>query len=160
MSDIVVPTVSGTFTVFAPDIEGFAEDTVGGAGGTLYTVTNTNDSGAGSFREACEASGARIVEFNVSGDIELQTKISITNNNITIRGWKAPNGGICIRTDPDMLTEAIEIKASEVIISSIRIRPGPSTLDSSTLDAISLRSGSNIVRFQMLLFNGLLLLGD
>lgn len=144
MSEISVAVVSGVPAAFSPTIEGFAENTVGGAGGTLYTITNTNDGGPGSLREACEASGVRIVEFDVSGDIILTSRISITDDHITIRGWTAPDGGICVRTDPAVLTEAIEIKASEVIISHLRDRPGASTLPSGTLDSISIRSGDNI----------------
>ena len=49
----------------------------GGRGGKVFVVTNLNDSGAGSFREACEAGGPRIVVFNVAGIIKLTDRIRI-----------------------------------------------------------------------------------
>lgn len=49
----------------------------GGRGGAVMVVTNLNDSGPGSFREACEAGGPRIVLFNVAGIIRLKERIRI-----------------------------------------------------------------------------------
>ena len=66
--------------------EGFGEDASGGRGGTTIQVTNLNDSGAGSFREAVTTVGARIVVFRVGGIIELSSNIDITNGLLTISG--------------------------------------------------------------------------
>src|SRR5437867_4226982 len=44
-----------------PGAEGGGAFTCGGRGGKVLVVTNLNDSGPGSFREACEAGGPRVV---------------------------------------------------------------------------------------------------
>lgn len=100
-----------------PGAEGAAAEAVGGRGGTVYTVTNLNDSGAGSFRAACEASGARIVVFAVSGWIDLTTDLEISNSNITIAGQTSP-GGIGVRGRTTVIT------ASQVIIMHMRFAAG------------------------------------
>src|SRR5262249_17380189 len=43
----------------------------GGRGGKIYVVTSLEDSGPGTFREACNAVGPRIIVFNVAGTITL-----------------------------------------------------------------------------------------
>lgn len=47
-----------------PGAEGFGANAKGGRGGSVYIVTNLNDSGAGSFRDAVSKSN-RIVVFAV-----------------------------------------------------------------------------------------------
>src|SRR6185436_2526172 len=69
-----------------PGAEGFGSGTPGGRGGKVIFVDNLNDSGQGSFREACEAEGPRVVIFRVSGLITLAKDIVIKNPYITIAG--------------------------------------------------------------------------
>jgi hypothetical protein len=59
-------------------------------------VTNLNDSGAGSFRDAVGGSN-RIVVFDVAGWITLNSAVTLSGN-LTIEGQTAPGGGIGIKS--------------------------------------------------------------
>ena len=61
-----------------PGAEGFGSHTPGGRGGKVIFVTNLDDSGPGSFRAACDASGPRTVIFQVAGTIVLKGTIAVT----------------------------------------------------------------------------------
>lgn len=101
-----------------PGAEGFGKYTQGGRGGRVYIVTNLNDHGPGSLREAVEATGARTVVFETDGVIHLESPLRIANDSITIAGQSAPGDGICL-TD-----YALTVDASEVIVRYIRCRLG------------------------------------
>lgn len=70
-----------------PGAEGGGKYATGGRGGEIYYVTNLNDSGVGSFRDAVSRPN-RIVLFKVGGTIELKSDVVI-NSNITIAGQTA-----------------------------------------------------------------------
>ena len=101
-----------------PGAEGGGMYTPGGRGGKVLTVTNLNDSGEGSFRWACEQGGARIVVFNVSGIIRLETPIVVRAPYITIAGQTAPGDGVCIAG------QTFQIDTHDVIIRHMRFRRG------------------------------------
>lgn len=77
-----------------PGAKGFGRFASGGRGGEVYRVTNLNDSGKGSFRDAVSQPG-RTVVFDVSGVIKIGDKVSVSPR-ITIAGQTAPGEGITI----------------------------------------------------------------
>lgn len=79
-----------------PGAEGHGRYTQGGRGGKVIHVTNLNDSGAGSLREAVKGTAKKIIVFDVSGYIDLRSNLSI-GSNTTILGQTAPEGGITLR---------------------------------------------------------------
>lgn len=101
-----------------PGAEGGGAYTPGGRGGKVITVTSLEDSGPGTFREACETGGARIIVFNVSGIIKLRTPINIRAPYITIAGQTAPGDGVCI-TGASVLLDT-----HDIIIRHMRFRRG------------------------------------
>ncbi|PTX95831.1 polysaccharide lyase [Opitutus sp. ER46] len=101
-----------------PGAQGGGMYSFGGRGGKVYVVTNLNDSGPGSFREACEAGGPRIVVFNVAGIIELKDHLRIRAPYITIAGNTAPGDGVCIRG------RTVEVDTHDVVIRHLRFRRG------------------------------------
>jgi hypothetical protein len=109
----------GYLPVF-PGAQGFGTDTKAGRGGKIIKVTNLNGSGSGSLREALNASGPRIVVFEVSGTIDLTStgNITIKNPYVTIAGQTAPSPGIALKG------ATFEISTHDVLVQHLRIRPG------------------------------------
>ncbi|WP_341293032.1 T9SS type A sorting domain-containing protein [Catalinimonas locisalis] len=101
-----------------PGAEGFGANTIGGREGRVVKVTNLNDHGPGSLREAIELNEPRIIIFTVSGIINLETKLIISNPFLTIAGQSAPGEGICIRG------ESVQIRSHDIVIRFLRFRPG------------------------------------
>ncbi|WP_346860720.1 pectate lyase [uncultured Draconibacterium sp.] len=120
-----------------PTAEGYGKYTIGGRGGEVFEVTNLNDSGEGSLRAAVDASGPRTVVFQVSGNIELESPITIRNPYITIAGQTAPGDGICLKNHP------LNIDADQVIVRYIRVRPGD--VSGNDYDAISSRYTKHVI---------------
>lgn len=101
-----------------PGAEGGGAYSFGGRGGKVYVVTSLADDGPGSFREACEKGGARIVVFNVAGIIRLKTPLIIRAPYITIAGQTAPGDGVCVAG------ESVWINTHDVVIRHMRFRRG------------------------------------
>lgn len=90
----------------------------------VYHVTNLNDSGEGSFRDAVSGDN-RIVVFDVSGMIELNSRVSISGDNLTILGQTAPADGICFRGN------SVKVNGSNIILRYLRFRVGSKREDGS-----------------------------
>jgi hypothetical protein len=101
-----------------PGAQGGGMYSFGGRGGKVFVITNLNDGGPGSVREALEAGGPRIVVFNVAGIINLKEKIRVRAPYITIDGSSAPGDGVCIAGD------TVELETHDVIIRHMRFRRG------------------------------------
>ena len=101
------------------DVLGWAKATQGGKGGRILRVINLNESGPGSFREAVEAEGPRIVVFEVGGVIDLDShSIRVRNPFLTIAGQTAPSPGITF------IRGEFNIATHDVIMQHVMIRTG------------------------------------
>src|SRR4051794_31651662 len=101
-----------------PGAQGFGAAAVGGRGGSVYEVTNLDDTGPGSLRDAVSQPN-RTVVFRVSGTINLSKRLDVKVANITIAGQTAPGDGICLRGKELFITNT-----QDVIVRFIRSRPG------------------------------------
>ncbi|KAI0388090.1 polysaccharide lyase family 1 protein [Hypomontagnella monticulosa] len=130
----IIPSVSGLLAF--PGAEGFGRNAVGGRTGTVYHVTNLNDSGAGSFRDAVSKSN-RIVVFDVSGTIKITTRV-VVSKNIYIAGQTAPGSGITIYGNGLSFSNA-----NEAIVRYIRFRMGKG--GDSGKDGVTIAEGSTMI---------------
>ena len=116
----------GPLTI-VPFAKGFGMETVAGSGRhldppstTVIRVTNLNDSGPGSLREALAAEGPRTVIFEISGTIHLESNIGISNPYVTVAGQTAPSPGITLRG----WQFSVGASAPDVLIQHLRFRVG------------------------------------
>jgi len=101
--------------------EGYGRFATGGRGGKVLHVTNLNDDGTGSFRQAVTNNNGepRTVVFDVSGIIYLNSRL-VMGSSITVAGQTAPGKGICFRAAPIGVS-------SDCICRFIRLRLGGGT---------------------------------
>lgn len=102
-----------------PGAQGWAATTPGGRGGQIIRVTTLAAEGPGSFREAVETKGPRIIVFEVGGVVDMAGKtLTIREPFLTIAGQTAPSPGVTF------IKGGIDIATHDVVVQHIRVRPG------------------------------------
>ncbi|MBW8523648.1 fibronectin type III domain-containing protein [Chryseobacterium chendengshani] len=128
----------GAQTLAFPEATGFGRYTTGARGAAtpqIYLVTNLNDSGPGSFRDAVSQPG-RFVIFKVGGIINLQSVVAVPSNT-TIAGQTAPGEGIVF-----LGARVSYSGANNTISRYVRHRYGGT---SQNQDASGIANGANII---------------
>lgn len=124
-----------------PSAQGYGRFAKGGRGGRVIEVTNLNDSGEGSFRQAIvEEKGPRIIVFRVGGVIQLESRLAIPNDggNVYVAGQTAPGDGITLTH------YAFGIYYSQdVIIRHVRLRVGDE--NGVAMDGIGMAGGNHCI---------------
>ena len=118
-----------------PGAEGFGRFATGGRGGTVYHVTNTNDSGAGSFRTGATTPNCTVV-FDVGGVIRISNVVAVASN-VTIAGQTAPGGGVSIYG-----YRLSYSGANNTITRFLRVRMG---LNGDDNDTITIANGHDMI---------------
>lgn len=136
-------------TLAFPGAEGFGRFATGARGVAqpqVYRVTNLNDTGPGSFRDAVSQPG-RFVVFAVGGIINLKSAVAVAKNT-TIAAQTAPGDGIVL------FNKTVSFSNSSNTISRyLRIRLGAT--DNAGKDASGIASGNNIILDHMSLTWGM-----
>jgi autotransporter-associated beta strand protein len=135
---IICYTASAQLVAF-PGAEGFGKYAKGARASsspTVYHVTNLNDTGSGSFRDAVSASN-RIVVFDVAGVINITSRI-VCSSNIYIAGQTAPGEGVTVYGNGFSYSGA-----DNVICRYLRMRMG--AIGDSGKDGCGIANGSNMI---------------
>ena len=119
-----------------PGAQGWGRFATGGRGGTVYHVTNLNDSGAGSLRDAVSQPN-RIVVFDVAGVINLSSRL-VFSANLTVAGQTAPGEGITVYGNGVSFSGA-----SNIIVRHMRFRMG--IKGDSGKDAAGIANGAGMI---------------
>jgi autotransporter-associated beta strand protein len=142
ISGIIIAAAHSAFTSAQtalpafPGAAGFGANAQGGRGGSVYIVTNLNDSGPGSFRDAVSQPN-RYVVFAVGGVIRINSRISVARN-LTIAGQTAPGEGITLYGNGLSFSNA-----NNTITRYLRIRMG--VVGDSGADAVTIAEGDNMI---------------
>lgn len=119
-----------------PGAEGYGRYAIGGRGGRVLHVTNLNDAGTGSFREAVEnQTGPRTIVFDVAGIIALESRLVLSDPYLTVAGQTAPGKGICFRKAP------IGFTGNDLIARHMRLRLGAGP----TYDGMGMTGGNHSI---------------
>lgn len=119
-----------------PGAQGWGRFATGGRGGKVYHVTNLNDTGTGSLRDAVSQPG-RIVVFDVAGVIKISGRI-VFAKNLYVAGQTAPGEGITVYGNGVSFSGA-----DNVIIRYMRFRMGNG--GDSGKDCAGIANGQNMI---------------
>ena len=119
-----------------PGAQGWGRFAEGGRKGTVYHVTNLNDSGKGSLRDAVSQAN-RIVVFDVSGVIRINTRM-VFKNNLYVAGQTAPGEGITVYGDGVSFSGA-----DNIIVRYMRFRMG--AVGTKDKDCAGVANGQNMI---------------
>ncbi len=119
-----------------PGAQGWGRFATGGRNGTVYHVTNLNDSGTGSLRDAVSQPN-RIIVFDVAGVIKISSRI-VFKNNLYVAGQTAPGEGITVYGNGVSFSGA-----SNIIVRHMRFRMGHK--GDSGKDAAGIANGTNMI---------------
>ena len=119
-----------------PSAQGWGRFATGGRTGSVYHVTNLNDSGSGSLRDAVSQPN-RIVVFDVSGVIRITSRI-VFKNNLYVAGQTAPGEGITVYGDGVSFSGA-----DNIIVRYMRFRMG--AVGTKDKDAAGIANGQNMI---------------
>ena len=119
-----------------PGAQGWGRFAVGGRTGTVYHVTNLNDSGTGSLRDAVSQAN-RIIVFDVAGVINLQSRL-VFKNNLYVAGQTAPGEGVIVYGNGVSFSGS-----SNIIVRHMRFRMGHK--GDSGKDCAGISNGANMI---------------
>ncbi len=119
-----------------PEAQGWGRFATGGRTGKVYHVTNLNDSGTGSLRDAVSQPN-RIVVFDVSGIIRINSRISFAKN-LYVAGQTAPGEGVTVYGDGVSFSGA-----DNLICRYMRFRMG--AVGSKDKDCAGISNGQNMI---------------
>ena len=133
---VMMSTILSAQQLAFPGAQGWGRFATGGRDGSVYHVTNLNDSGTGSLRDAVSQPN-RIIVFDVAGVIKISSRLVIKSNT-TIAGQTAPGEGITVYGDGISCSGA-----SNVIVRYLRVRQGSNGTHDS--DCAGLSNGGNMI---------------
>ena len=134
----VVPALGADIVAF-PGAQGWgrwAKGARASSSPTVYHVTNLNDSGTGSLRDAVSQSN-RIVVFDVSGVIKISSRMTFASN-LYVAGQTAPGEGITVYGNGVSFSGA-----SNIICRYLRVRMGHG--GESGKDCAGISNGTNMI---------------
>ena len=131
-----VTSIASAQQLAFPGAQGWGRFATGGRAGSVYHVTNLNDTGKGSLRDAVSQPN-RIVVFDVAGVIKISSRI-VFAHNLYVAGQTAPGEGITVYGDGVSFSGA-----NHIIVRYMRFRMGQN--GSSGKDCAGIANGQNMI---------------